>query len=109
MAPWLIQALRLLAGGLGAGAAFETGQGLVSRGEYPTRGGNGGGGGGGFGLADIGNIVLPGDPFGAKTRRRRRRRRALTASDKADIAFIVGLLGPAAGKQFSTTLAARPR
>jgi len=106
MAPWLIQALRLLAGGLGAGAAFETGQSLVSAGGYPPRGGPSPGG---FGFADIGNIVLPGDPFGGKTRRRRRRRRALTASDKADIAFIVGLLGPAAGKQFSTTLAARPR
>jgi len=41
--------------------------------------------------------------------KRRRRRRALTASDRADIGFIVGLLGPAAGKNFAVTLAARPR
>lgn len=39
--------------------------------------------------------------------RRRRRRRALTASDRADIGFITGLLGPAAGKQFSITIATR--
>jgi len=39
--------------------------------------------------------------------RRRRRRRALTASDRADIAFIAGLLGPAAGRQFATVVATR--
>jgi len=43
---------------------------------------------------------------GGRTRRRRRRR-ALTASDKADIGFITGLLGPAAGKQFAVTIATR--
>ncbi len=39
--------------------------------------------------------------------RRRRRRRALTASDRADIAFITGLLGPGAGKNFALTIATR--
>jgi len=42
---------------------------------------------------------------GAKPRRRRRR--ALTASDRADIGFIVGLLGPGAGKTFAITIASR--
>ncbi len=41
------------------------------------------------------------------TKRRRRRRRALTASDRADIGFITGLLGPTAGKNFAITIATR--
>ena len=40
-------------------------------------------------------------------RRRRRRRRALTASDRADIGFITGLLGTTAGKNFAITIATR--
>jgi len=39
--------------------------------------------------------------------RRRRRRRALTASDKADIAFISGTLGKPAGRDFAMVVAAR--
>lgn len=39
--------------------------------------------------------------------RRRRRRRALTASDRADIAFIAGILGTGAGKQFAMIVATR--
>lgn len=51
-------------------------------------------------------ISLPG--FGGGDRpRRRRRRRALTASDRADIAFITGLLGTTAGKNFAMTVATR--
>lgn len=46
-------------------------------------------------------------PDGEK-RRRRRRRRALTASDRADIAFITATLGVPAGKAFAIQLAARP-
>jgi len=42
-------------------------------------------------------------------KKRRRRRRALTASDRADIAFIAGLLGPKAGRDFSTIVATRAR
>lgn len=60
-------------------------------------------------LDDAGGLIP--DVFGAfgggDRPRRRRRRRALTASDKADIGFIVGLLGPAAGKQFAVTIATR--
>lgn len=46
-------------------------------------------------------------PMGDKPRRRRRRR-ALTASDRADIAFITATLGVPAGKAFAIQLAARP-
>jgi len=45
--------------------------------------------------------------FGGDRKRRRRRRRALTASDRADIAFITGLLGATAGKNFALTIATR--
>lgn len=43
---------------------------------------------------------------GEEKKRRRRRRRALTASDRADIGFISGLLGPKAAKDFTVTLIA---
>jgi len=58
------------------------------------------GGAGGLGaLADV---------FGGDGKsRRRRRRRALTASDKADIAFISGTLGKPAGRDFAMVVAAR--
>jgi len=45
--------------------------------------------------------------FGGGRPRRRRRRRALTASDKADIAFISGTLGKPAGRDFAMVVAAR--
>ncbi len=45
--------------------------------------------------------------FGDGKHRRRRRRRALTASDKADIAFISGTLGKPAGRDFAMVVAAR--
>ena len=41
--------------------------------------------------------------------RRRRRRPVLTASDRADIAFISGALGKPAGKDFAMIVAARVR
>jgi len=51
---------------------------------------------------------VPGiDLFPDGPKRRRRRRRALTASDRADIGFITGLLGTAAGKNFAITIATR--
>jgi len=61
----------------------------------------------------VGSLLpgLPGgvDIFGGgvERKRRRRRRRALTASDRADIGFITGLLGKAAGKEFSIVIATR--
>ena len=56
-------------------------------------------GGGGERLGDI----LGGDG----RPRRRRRRRSLTASDRADIAFIAGMLGQPAGRQFAMLIGAR--
>lgn len=69
----------------------------------------------GFTAAQIG--ALPGlttataaiAAVGLEHKHRRRRKRALTASDRADIGFIVGLLGPKAGERFSVTLAGRSR
>ena len=63
--------------------------------------------GGAAGLA-AGQIGVPGvDLFPDEKPKRRRRRRALTASDRADIAFIAGLLGPTAGRNFAITIATR--
>lgn len=100
MAPWLAAAMRLLAG-LAAGAV---GGGLAT-----------GSGGVGTDLADNNPFIpdfierlLPGERF-VSTGRRRRRRRALTASDRADIAFIAGMISKAAAKDFAVQLAARPR
>jgi len=45
--------------------------------------------------------------FGGGQPSRRRRRRALTASDKADIGFIAGVLGKPAGRDFAMIIAAR--
>jgi len=56
---------------------------------------------GGFGIPGVDLFPGGGRP------RRRRRRRALTASDRADIGFITGLLGKAAGKEFSIVIATR--
>jgi len=56
-------------------------------------------------LPDFG---IPGvDLRGDDKPRRRRRRRALTASDRADIAFIAGMLGQPAGRQFAMLIGAR--
>lgn len=55
-----------------------------------------------FGGAPVGIPFL-----GGGARARRRRRRALTASDKADIAFISGTLGKPAGRDFAMIVAAR--
>ena len=54
----------------------------------------------------------PGDsarahPLVHEHKHRRRRRRALTASDRGDIAFIAGLLGPKAGKDFAVIIGAK--
>jgi len=86
MAAWLISALRLLAVSATVGAAAGAVEGATGL-DIPFLGGT-----------PNGNGDKP---------RRRRRRRALTASDRADIGFIVGLLGPAAGGRFAVTLAAR--
>ncbi len=52
-------------------------------------------------------IGLPGFGFGGDDRpKRRRRKRALTASDRADIAFITATLGKPAGANFAAIIAA---
>jgi len=56
---------------------------------------------------DIGPFGADADILGGDVKRRRRRRRALTASDKADIAFISGTLGKPAGRDFAMIVAAR--
>lgn len=64
----------------------------------------------GAAAADLGPFAGGGGPFGLfgdDKPRRRRRRRALTASDKADIAFISGTLGKPAGRDFAMVVAAR--
>lgn len=104
MPAWVLQALKLLA----AGAALQGGAEAVGA-LIP-------GVGPGTGLAQAGQFFGGQFPPGGFNfdgvtvqKKRRRRRRALTASDRADIAFIVGLLGPTAGKNFAVTLAGRSR
>jgi len=95
MAGWILTALQLL-----ARLAPRAG-GLARRGALP------------FGAAAIGSAVgLPGIPgidlFPDDDKpKRRRRRRALTASDRADIAFIESILGKSAGKSFAMIIATR--
>jgi len=88
MAAWLVSALSLL-GGAARRLALPAAAGVA-----------------GSALADPRGGLFP-DIFGGGERpRRRRRRRALTASDRADIAFISGTLGAKAGKDFAVTLVA---
>jgi len=97
MPPFIASALALL--GIGGRTAAR---GLVGT---PARAGLTGLGvgsllpGGGFGIPGV--DLFPDRP------RRRRRRRALTASDRADIGFITGLLGKPAGKEFAIVISTR--
>lgn len=86
MPAWLASALRLLVGS--PARALATGAGIGTL------------------LPDFGIPGVDLFPDGDKPRRRRRRR-ALTASDRADIAFITGTLGTTAGKQFAMLIGAR--
>ncbi len=96
MAAWLLSALSLLRTTFGR--AVGTGAGRLA---LPAAAGAAG-----VALADPSGGLFP-DIFGGGGRpRRRRRRRALTASDRADIAFISGTLGAKAGKDFAVTLVA---
>ncbi len=60
-------------------------------------------GGAGAGGSFLGGLFGGGD----ERPRRRRRKRVLTASDRADIAFVVATLGAPAGKSFAMIVAAR--
>lgn len=105
MPVWLISALRMLASGLAVGAGAEAAVRAIP------------GGLGGIQASQISGpdldfgqgLGIP-HPFGLGPhtgKRRRRRRRALTASDRADIAFITGLLGPSAGSKFAAVIGAK--
>jgi len=105
MPAWLAQALRVLALAFGGGVAFEGGSRILPGGTVvPGISGAVTGG-------PVGRVIEGfGDVLGLDERpRRRRRRRALTASDRADIAFIAGMISKAAAKDFAVQLAARPR
>ena len=98
MPPWLIAALKML----GAGGLFAAGTEIAERFGFPELGP-------GAGSARVtGGFGVP-HPDVHLHKHKRRRRRALTASDRADIAFISGLLGPKAGKDFAVTIAAKGR
>lgn len=111
MPAWILSALRLI-GTMGMG--YVAGQAVESLppgspGSQMVPGGGGGGGG-------IMGQILPGrsspgymDHHGRwhSGFHRRRRRRALTAGDRADIAFIAGLLGPSAGAKFAAVIGAK--
>lgn len=107
MPGWILAALRLLATGAGLSLGFEGAQRVI--------GGESGGAEGPFvqiGSGRGGGVVV--DQTGRRLvhlggHLRRRRRRALTASDRADIAFIAGMISKAAAKDFAVQLAARPR
>jgi len=94
MPAWLIAALALMAPLAGRA-------GPLARRLGPVLGGAALGGA-------IGSVGIPGvDLFPDDKPRRRRRRRALTASDRADIAFLAGILGKAAGKDLAIIIASR--
>jgi len=93
MAAWLIAALSLLRG------AAPRVLPLARRAAVPAVAGVGG--------AVGADLLFGGGDGGDGGTRRRRRRRALTASDRADIAFIESILGKAAGKSFAMIIATR--
>lgn len=104
MPAWVAAALRVIALAFGGGAAFELGQRALPPGRGPEDFDFQNGTTGPFDF-----LPFVGPEGRRIEKKRRRRRRALTASDRADIAFIVGLLGPTAGKNFAVTLAGRSR
>lgn len=99
MPAWLIAALALLRSGLIGtplrGLATGAGLGTLIGPAIPEALGGPAGGGGFF---DFGGGGKP---------RRRRRRRALTASDRADIAFISATLGAKAGRDIAAIIVSR--
>lgn len=101
MPAWIITALRLL--GIGAaGAGVAAGLEGATNAQI-----------GGSGIPFLPALIDPFERGGldifAKKGKRHRRRRALTQGDRDDIAFITGMLGGPAGKQFALTLAGRSR
>jgi len=97
MAAWLVAALALI-----APVVTRT---LARRGVVPALTGAAGIAAGNLGIPGV--DLFPGGGNGDLIPRRRRRRRALTASDRADIAFIESILGKSAGKSFAMIIATR--
>ncbi len=94
MPVWLLAALAMMAPIAVRGAA-------IARRAAPAAAAVGAG-------ALAGSVGIPGvDLFPDDKPRRRRRRRALTASDRADIAFLAGILGKPAGKDLAIIIASR--
>lgn len=91
MPAWIISALAMLGRGL-AGTPARAGLTGLTAGSF---------------LPDFGipGIELFGGGNGDRPKRRRRKR-ALTASDRADIAFITATLGKPAGANFAAIIAA---
>jgi len=94
MAAWLVQAVRTIAQLTGRQAFGSPVRAAIS----------------GLGIGGaVSSIGIPGVdlfPDGGGPRRRRRRR-ALTASDRADIAFVEAVLGKAAGKSVAMLIVSR--
>lgn len=99
MPPWLLMALRLLVGGAAGGVGFSAGEQFLRPDDPQFLGPQ-------FPVLPGGGARAP-RTFTLERVKRRRRRRALTASDRADIAFIAGLLGPAAGSKFAAIIGAK--
>jgi len=95
MAAWLVQAVQQVARMLGGRVLGGAGRRAIAGGALGS-------------LAT--SIGIPGIdlfPDGDDRPRRRRRRRALTASDRADIAFVEAVLGKPAGKSIAMLIVSR--
>lgn len=88
MPAWLIAALAMLGRGVAGTPARAGLSGLAAGSLVPS-----------FGIPGV-------ELFGGDRPKRRRRKRALTASDRADIAFITATLGKTAGANFAAIIAA---
>lgn len=98
MPAWILAALALIRG--------SAGRALGGPGRRALAGGAAGGLLATVGIPGV-DLFPDGGVLGEEVKRRRRRRRALTASDRADIAFIQATLGQAAGRAFAMLVVSR--
>jgi len=96
MAAWLVQAVQQVARMLGSRALGGAGRRALVGGAVGSLATT-------VGIPGI-DLFPDGDGGGP---RRRRRRRALTASDRADIAFVEAVLGKSAGKSVAMLIVSR--
>ena len=95
MAAWLVQAVQQVVRLIGGRALGGVGRRAIA---------------GSLVGGTIASVGIPGIdlfPDGDERPRRRRRRRALTASDRADIAFVEAVLGKSAGKSIAMLIVSR--